>query len=124
MLFVRQNKTSTQLRIEIKGELATLIHRIKTRKLIQKVRVTHLIVDEIGRPLSAGALRSRFDMARQLAGIDKNTFQFRDLRAKAGTDKEEREGMEAAKNQLGHANENMTRHYVRHRRGKKVTATK
>jgi integrase len=46
------------------------------------------------------------------------------LRAKAGTDKEESAGMEAAKNQLGHANETMTRHYVRHRRGKKVMPTK
>ena len=30
----------------------------------------------------------------------------------------------AAKDQLGHTSENMTRHYVRHRRGKKVMPTK
>lgn len=81
-------------------------------------------MDESGYPISAFALRSRFDKAREIAGIDKAHFQFRDLRAKAGTDKEESAGMEAAKSQLGHTSENMTRHYVRHRRGKRVTPTK
>lgn len=123
-LCIRQNKTGAQLRIQIIGELAQLIARIKERKAFYKIRATRLIVDETGLPLSTFALRSRFDKARENAGIDKSLFQFRDLRAKAGTDKEEKEGMEAAKNQLGHANESMTRHYVRHRRGKKVTPTK
>ncbi len=50
-------------------------------------------------------------------------FQFRDLRAKAGTDKEEQAGMAAAKDQLGHADEKMTQRYVRHRKGKLVTPT-
>ncbi|MCX8566970.1 MAG: hypothetical protein ON057_001697 [Glomeribacter sp. 1016415] len=48
----------------------------------------------------------------------------RDLRAKAGMDKEEKEGMEAAKDQLGHVDEKMTQRYVRHRKGKLVTPTR
>lgn len=51
-------------------------------------------------------------------------FQFRDLRAKAGTDKEESGGLDAAKDQLGHASALMTAHYVRHRKGKLVKPTK
>ena len=82
------------------------------------------------------ALRSRFDKARS-AAIKKaekssvqtlaaaiRAFQFRDLRAKAGTDKEESSGMAAAKDQLGHADEKMTQSYVRHRKGKLVKPTK
>ncbi len=56
--------------------------------------------------------------------VSKQDFQFRDLRAKAGTDKEERYGMEAAKDQLGHSDEKMMQRYVRHRKGKLVTPTR
>lgn len=50
-------------------------------------------------------------------------FQFRDLRAKAATDKEERSGMSAAQDQLVHAT-TMTAHDVRNRRGKLVRLVK
>ncbi|TFW35840.1 hypothetical protein E4O92_01125 [Massilia horti] len=70
-----------------------------------------------------------FNIARALA-IAQNPdmvvaireFQFRDLRAKAGTDKEEQQGMHAAKDQLGHASETMTRRYIRYRKGNYVEA--
>lgn len=42
-----------------------------------------LIQDDDGQPLGTFALRSRFDKARRLAGVD---FQFRDIRAKAATE--------------------------------------
>jgi len=51
-------------------------------------------------------------------------FQFRDLRAKAGTDKDEEAGLSAAKDLLGHKNSSMTVHYVRHRKGKLVNPTR
>ena len=44
-------------------------------------------------------LRHRFDKAREKAGVE---FQFRDLRAKAGTDKAESQEIHAAQKQLGH----------------------
>ena len=47
-------------------------------------------------------------------------FQFRDLRAKPGTDTEGLRGMAMAKDQLGHSSEAMTAHYVGHRKGKPV----
>jgi integrase len=93
-----------------------------------KVRSLALVVKESGRRLTQSTLDGRFEKAR-LAAIAKaiagnraelvpeiHTFQFRDLRAKAGTDKEEVAGMAAAKDQLGHADEPMTRRYVRHRK--------
>ncbi len=49
----------------------------------------------------------------------------RDLRAKAGTDKAESSGdILQAKDQLGHTTVAMTEHYIRKRKGKKITSTK
>lgn len=133
---VVQNKTGAKLRIELVGALADVVERIKTRKISS----LSLICDERGRRMSKAMLRGAFDRARDLAILEAETatavvglpdiapqiqdFQFRDLRAKAGTDTEELRGMAAAKDQLGHSSEAMTAHYVRHRLGKLVKPTK
>ena len=49
-------------------------------------------MNEAGLPLTAGALRDRSDKAREASGVPNAAFQFRDLRAKAGTDKTEAAG--------------------------------
>ncbi len=133
----RQNKTSKRLRIVIEGQLALLIEQLKKRPpKNRKVQSLALICNEQGAALSALALRFRFEKAREAAAKKAHeqkqfelataikAFQFRDLRAKAGTDKEESAGMAAAKDQLGHADEQMTRRYVQHRKGKLVTPTR
>ena len=57
--------------------------------------------------------------------MQKDLFQFRDLRAKAGTDKTESAGdIRAAQLQLGHKSLKMTEHYVRERKGDKVGPTR
>lgn len=122
---VLQNKTKMKLRISIEGELETLIKRISDRKAGHKIRSLYLIVDEIGRKLTSGAMRGHFDRAREKAGISKNQFQFRDLRGKAATDKTESSGdIRQAQKQLGHSNITMTETYVRQRKGEKVKPTK
>jgi integrase len=125
-LTVVQNKTGRRLRIAIEGELAAVIDRIKARKVAGMTLITRQ-----GKVMTKAALRGAFDRARDaaiLANPDMEpkirAFQFRDLRAKAGTDTEEIRGMAAAKDQLGHSSEVMTSHYVRHRRGKLVKPTK
>ncbi|WP_397448198.1 tyrosine-type recombinase/integrase [Pseudomonas sp. NA-150] len=124
-IWITQGKTKAKRRIQIIGELATLIERIKLRKAVFKVRSTQLIVDESGRGMTYSMLRNRFDDARTAAGIDKAAFQFRDLRAKAGTDKAESSGdIVMARDQLGHTSVVMTEKYVRDRKGKKVTPTR
>jgi hypothetical protein len=45
------------------------------------------------RPLSYFALDSRFEKARTAAGVKSEEFQFRDLRAKAASEKADRSGM-------------------------------
>lgn len=126
-LWVEQNKTGKRLRIAIEGELAAVIDRIKARKVMG----LKLVNTRQGYPMSATTLRSAFDRARDAAvkatpeaEAEIRAFQFRDLRAKAGTDTEELRGMAAAKDQLGHSTETMTAQYVRHRRGKLVKPTK
>jgi integrase len=125
MLQIQQNKTGAKLRISIEGELSNLIERIKERKSQYKIRSLHLIVNESGQKFTCFMLNSHFDKAREKAGIDKKDFQFRDLRAKAGTDKAESSGdIRQAQKQLGHKNAIMTERYVRDRKGNKVTPTK
>lgn len=125
VLLIEQNKTGTKLRMTIEGELDALLKRIAERKKGYKVRSTRLIVNESGQPLTASALRKRFDAARAAAGVAKACFQFRDLRAKAGTDKADSAGdIRQAQQQLGHSSVVMTEQYVRQRRGTVVRPTK
>lgn len=124
-LHVKQAKTGAKRRIEVVGALAALIERIKARKAGHKVRSTRLIVTEDGKAMTASMLRGRFDKAREAAKIPKADFQFRDLRAKAGTDKAESSGdILKARDQLGHTTVVMTEQYIRDRQGKKVSPTR
>ena len=74
----------------------------------------HLIQDDDGRPLTALALRSRFDKARKAAGV---SFQFRVIRAKTASDTGD---LGHSQQLLGHKNRDMTEHYVRERIGQRV----
>jgi integrase len=126
-LNIQQNKRGKRLRIKVNGELAKVIQRINDRSPTGG----HLIQDAAGQGLPSSTLRSAFQAARE-AAIAANpeiadqiaAFQFRDLRAKAGTDKEEASGIAAAQDQLGHSSVSMTARYVRHRRGKLIDPTK
>lgn len=120
---VTQRKTGAKLRIEIVGELKDALARIKARKRGYAVHCTRLVLNESGQPLSHQALQDRFDKARKRAGV--TGVQFRDLRAKAATDKAESAGdVRQAQRQLGHSTVTMTEAYIRARRGAKVTPTK
>ncbi len=143
-LHFTQHKTKKKLRISEVGELAQVLHRIRARKMIG----FSLLYMEKGEPLLKDALRYRFDKARSYAiqtvieeGQKLGTpeakaraaelaesikkYQFRDLRAKAGTDKAESAGdIREAQKQLGHSSLMMTEHYVRGRRGDEVKLTR
>lgn len=124
-IWVIQGKTSAKRRIEVIGELKSLVTRIMARKAGYKVSATKLIISQDGHPMTYSMLRKRFDDARERAGVNKAAFQFRDLRAKAGTDKAESSGdIVQARDQLGHTTVVMTEKYVRDRKGKKVTPTR
>ena len=111
-LFVAQNKTGAKRAIEIVGELAEVVERIKTRPRVRQS--AYLIQDDDGKPLSLLALRGRFDKARIAAGV---SFQFRDIRAKTASDTGD---LAHSQRLLGHKNREMTEHYVRERIGQRV----
>jgi len=131
VIIIQQAKTDARLRIEVTGALKTLIEKIKARKAkIKGVRSLSLICNEHGKPMGKAALRYRFDHARNAAADaarDKATaarlrlIQFRDLRAKAASDMED---LAKAQKLLGHTKRDMTEHYVRKRRGEKVSPVK
>ncbi|RQT75008.1 integrase [Burkholderia cepacia] len=124
-LHIDQGKTKKKLRMEVTGELKAVIDRIRTRKRQYRVVCTALIVNEKGERMTLDTLQRRFREARREAGIADGDFQFRDLRAKAGTDKTDSTGdIRQAQKQLGHTSVTMTEHYVRNRRGDKVKPTK
>jgi integrase len=111
-LFVEQNKTGAKRAIELMGELAEVVERIKTRPRVRQS--AYLIQDDDGKPLSMLALRGRFAKACKAAGV---SFQFRDIRAKTASDSGD---LGHAQLLLGHKNREMTEHYVRERKGHRV----
>lgn len=126
VLVLRQGKTKMQMRIAITGELKVLIDRLLSRKRPDDAPIsTRLLLGEDWLPIGKDALRYRFDKARERAGIPKDQFQFRDLRAKAGTDKTDSAGdIRQAQQQLGHKSVTTTEIYVRKRRGALTSPTK
>lgn len=122
-IHLRQSKTSKKLRVEISVELGALLERIRERKRGYTVHSTHLVVNEHGRSVTVDAMSRRWAKACAIANV--TGIQFRDLRAKAGTDKTDSAGdIRQAQRQLGHTSVVMTEHYVRNRRGAKVTPTR
>lgn len=122
---IKQGKGDKKVRIQVEegGELSSLLARIKERKSGFKVYSTRLIVNEKGRSIGVNAMSRRWAKACKAAKV--TGLQFRDLRAKAATDKEESTGnIREAQKQLGHSNVRTTEIYLRNRRGAKVTPTK
>ena len=118
-IWVKQNKTQSKLRIQIVGQLETMVNHLLTVRIENNVTHDYLI-DNNGSPTTYNSLRYGMDKARAKAGVPKADFQFRDLRAKAATDRDDDSGLDDAKNLLGHKSTNMTTEYVRHRLGKRV----
>lgn len=134
MLEVEQNKTETRLRIRLTDEsgqrtsLGELLDNIRSRAVLS---ITILALPN-GRPMNKWTLRDRFDAARQKAAEKADTqgneklanairaFQFRDLRAKAATDKE---NLTEASELLGHSDKQITQTVYR-RLGKVVNPVK
>lgn len=117
-LWITQNKTKTKIRIQVMGLLQEVIGAVLEYRQGAK---HNTLFTKNGEPITYYMLRAGFDRARTAAGIDKATFQFRDLRAKAATDKDNAIGIEAARTLLGHATQSMTSNYIRNRKGRLVT---
>jgi integrase len=140
MLTVRQGKTGKALRLRLtdangqRNGLGQFIDTLLMRRKGCAIRNLALIHARGHYALTYDGLSSGFERARAKAAKQAEangqpelaarirTFQFRDLRAKAGTDKADSDGILAAQRQLGHASVTMTEHYVR--LGEIVTPTR
>lgn len=111
---IRVSKTRQQVRIEVSGALATLLTALRGR--FRKPGVVALLVNARGEAATREMFRSRFEKARQVAGVH---FQLRDLRAKNATDTDD---LATAQKRLAHTSRTMTEHYVRARQGDRVAA--
>lgn len=120
VLEYRQNKTATPQRIALVGGLKEVIERIQARNAAHQVASIFLVVNERGRRMTKAMLRTRFEAARNAAGIAGKDFQFRDLRRKSGTDLRDQAGLDAAQDLLGHKSQAMTEHYT-DARGKRIS---
>ena len=115
-------------RVTVDGELSEFLERIKARPVVGRT----ILADRKGQPLTPfGTFRYHFDKARKAAaaeakrrGLKWQDFQFRDIRAKAVTDRTEVEGLESARMAAGHTTQNQTRAYNRARQGEKTTPTR
>lgn len=128
--------------------LGKLLAKMSLAKQMHENPTNNFLCDRKGRPLTYDALCNRFVKARAaaaqaatdsaehckdprerqryqaLAESIKN-FQFRDLRAKAGTDIVNSTGsLSIARRHLGHRSEGMTEQYIRSRQGDKVNPTR
>lgn len=132
---VRQNKTGQILRIRLtvsgqRTRLGECIDHLVARSL--PCKSGHLICTTKGDPLSEKMLRDRYDNARSKAAgkakieVDEGlaerirSFQFRDIRPKAGS---EIETLQGASELLGHTNQAITKRVYR-RKGELVDPTK
>lgn len=121
-LEVRQGKTGTPIRITITSQLAAVISRCKSRKS-GTVYSTALVTGAAGKTITVNWIRQLWKRACTAAGITRDV-QFRDLRAKAVSDKEETSDIRQAQALAGHSTVGMTEHYSRKRRGIKVDPTR
>ncbi|XDZ52662.1 tyrosine-type recombinase/integrase [Neisseriaceae bacterium CLB008] len=115
LLSITQNKTKVKLRFAVAGKLKEILDRRS------KTSSTYLFCTSTGKSLRVEAMRDRFAKLKLIA-IAKNpdlkeelsTCQFRDLRAKSGTDTFlQSDDPEAAQRQLGHTSQSMTKRYIR-----------
>ncbi|WP_246189269.1 tyrosine-type recombinase/integrase [Pandoraea anapnoica] len=125
-LIIQQGKTNAKVRIRITGQLKVTLDRISKQKIGHNPRSLYLVVNERGQRIGLKSIQSMFVEARGQAGLaNPKKYQFRDLRAKAGTDKADDVGdIRAAQKQLGHTNIATTERYMRNRRGAEVEPTR
>jgi hypothetical protein len=103
-------------------KLRDVVRRLKALKLARPGACDWVFISQDGAQYSYWGVASAWQRARRRAGITGCTFH--DIRAKALTDKEEREGMQAARTMGSHSTEQQTADYVRAKGTKRTGATR
>jgi integrase len=112
-------KTGAKVLIQWTPRLQATIDRIEK---LAKRNLRWVVTSQEAQRYDYEAFKSAWARAVKRSGII--DLHFNDLRAKALTDKEEREGMQHARRMGAHSTEAQTAGYVRHKRAQKTEATR
>lgn len=102
--------------------LEELRDRLKAMRKARRGFGAAVFVKANGEPYSLSGLQSAWERSRDRAKVAGCTFH--DIKAKALTDKEQREGMRAASAMGQHSTEQQTATYVRRKSARKTSATR
>lgn len=117
-LMVEQRKTGKRLAIELTPALRAVLADCARGK----DKIGHILKTQSGSGFTYAGMRSKWDRACTLAGV--NDLHIHDLRGRAGVDKREVDGMEAAKDLLGHDQMATTAHYIEGKTVRRVKPTR
>lgn len=117
-----EKTTASKVTIEWTPKLRNVVERLKALRRERRAFGESVFVRQDGQPYTYWGVNSAWSDARAAAGVTDCTFH--DIKAKALTDKEAREGMRAASAMGQHSTEQQTAAYVRRRSGRKTGATK
>lgn len=114
--------TREEVLIQWTPKLRDVVRRLKELKLARPGACDWVFITQDGTQYTYWGVSSAWQRARRRAGVKGCTFH--DIRAKALTDKEEREGMQAARTMGSHSTEQQTADYVRQKKTRKTGATR
>jgi integrase len=106
-LTMRQEKTSQRMSFSMTPELASILDRARTRRIVG----LHVLANAKGRPINKSTFEYAWRKACAAAGVI--GAQFRDIRAKSATDA--KRGGQNYQALLGHANPAMSERYIKRR---------
>lgn len=96
--------------------------RLLKRRASQRVVSGFIFTAEAGGPLTYSGAATAWKRAVKRAGV--RDIHFHDIRAKALTDKDARDGRQAANLMGAHSTEGQTAEYIRHRQTRRTAATR
>lgn len=117
-----EHSTQSKVVIEWTPKLRNVEQRLRDLRKRRRAFGPLVFVQQNGQPYTYSGVASAWKRARRLAGVKGCTFH--DIKAKALTDKEARDGMQAASAMGQHSTEQQTAAYVRRRGGRKTGATR
>ena len=115
-------KTGRRVLIEWTPKLRDAIARLRRLRIERQAFTARVFTTQTGAPYTYSGAHTAWRRAVKRAGI--TGAHFHDLRAKALTDKEAREGMAAARAMGAHTTEAQTADYVRQKAARKTRATR
>lgn len=117
-----ERSTGASVDISSTPRLEQLVGRLRALRKARRAFGPFVFTNQAGQQLRYPGVHSAWVRACDRAGVDK--CRFNDIRAKALTDTEASQGMQAARRKGNHSTEQQTSDYVRHKTPQKAKATR